>query len=195
MGGYGSGRWGSRKPKAEHMKRLDLASLRRDGSLRSGTASKIGWSCSDQDAGSIGAIARGDALRLMYRVSSRDGSWYDVDETVQLAWTKAQFGGERVWFLCPGCARRCRVLFGGARFRCRGCHGLRYSSQAETRADRASRGMWKVVRRLDPRTDFNDLPPKPKGMHWRTYERLAERYAAYDNQWAIEAMRRFGIRL
>ena len=150
MGGYGSGRWGSRKPKAEHMQRLDLARLRRDGALRSGTASKIGWSCSGQDAASIGTIARGDALRLMYRVSSRDGSWYDVDETVQLAWTKTQFGGERVWFLCPGCARRCRVLYGGARFRCRRCHGLRYSSQAETRADRATRAMFKIVRRLDP---------------------------------------------
>ena len=32
-------------------------------------------------------------------------------------------------------------------------------------------------------------------MHWKTYERLAERYEAYDNQWSLEAMRRFGMRL
>ena len=194
MGGFGSGRpSSSRKPTAESMKRLDLARLRRDGSLRSGTASKISWSCGGQDAGSIGTLARGDALRLMYRAQSRDGSWYDVDETVHLAWTKTHFGGERVWFVCPGCARRCRVLFGGARFRCRTCHGVRYGSQAETKAGRAVRGMFKIVGRLYPKADFNELPPKPRGMHWRTYERLADRYQAYDDQWGIEAIRRFGM--
>ena len=55
--------------------------------------------------------------------------------------------------------------------------------------------MFKIVRRLDPEEDCNDLPWKPKGMHWRTYHRLAERYDAYDNQWSLEAMRRFGMRL
>ena len=50
--------------------------------------------------------------------------------------------------------------------------GLSYSSQAETRADRATRAMFKIVRRLDPEEDCNDLPWKPKGMHWRTYNRL-----------------------
>ena len=80
----------------------------------------------------------------------------------------------------------------GSRFRCRRCYRLSYSSQAETRADRATRAMFKIVRRLDPEEDCNDLPPKPKGMHWRTYERLAERYEAYDNRWSLEAMRRFG---
>ena len=90
---------------------------------------------------------------------------------------------ERVWFLCPGCARRCRALFGGARFRCRRCHGVRYSSQAETKADRATR--------LYPKAEINELPPKPRGMHWRSYERLADRYQAYDHQWGIEAIRRF----
>ena len=38
-----------------------------------------------------------------------------------------------------------------------------------------------------------DLPPKPKGMHWRTYNRLVDRYEKYDQQWSLEAMRRFGM--
>jgi hypothetical protein len=70
-----------------------------------------------------------------------------------------------------------------------------YSSQAETRADRATRAMFKIVRRLDPEEDCNDLPWKPKGMHWRTYNRLAQRYERYDAQWGSEAVRRFGIKL
>jgi hypothetical protein len=32
-------------------------------------------------------------------------------------------------------------------------------------------------------------------MHWRTYNRLVERYEHYDAQWGIEAMRCFGIKL
>ena len=40
--------------------------------------------------------------------------------------------------------------------------------------------------------ECNDLPPKPKGMHWRTYNRLVDRYDRYDQQWSWEAMRRFG---
>ena len=85
--------------------------------------------------------------------------------------------------------------WGGDRFRCRRCYGLSYSSQAETRADRATRAMFKIVRRLDPEENCNDLPWKPKGMHWRTYHRLAERYERYDVRWGLEAMRRFGLKL
>ena len=192
MGGFLSGRHGSNKPTAESMKRLDLARLRRDGSLRPGTMSAISWSCGGEAAGSIGTVAQKDGLRLMYRVGSRDAG-HDVDEMVRYAWTKTRFGGPRRWFRCPGCARLSRVLFGDTRFRCRKCHRLRYGSQAETKADRANRGMWKIVKRLYPKAAFNELPPKPKGMHWRTYERLAKRYQAYDEQWGIEAMRRFGM--
>jgi hypothetical protein len=50
-----------------------------------------------------------------------------------------------------------------------------------------------VSQRLDPNEDCNELLPKPKGVHWRTNERLAVRYEAYDNQWSLEPMRRFGI--
>ena len=110
-------------------------------------------------------------------------------------WTPLRFGGRRQWFRCPKCARTCRILYGGSRFRCRRCYGLSYNSQAETRADRATRAMFKIVRRLDPEEDCNDLPRKPKGMHWRTYNRLAERYERYDARWGLEAMRRFGLKL
>ena len=77
----------------------------------------------------------------------------------------------------------------------RRCRRVRYTSQSETKADRANRAMFKIVKRLDPKEQCNDLPWKPKGMHWRTYNRLAERYQHYDAQWALEAMRRFGIKL
>ena len=55
--------------------------------------------------------------------------------------------------------------------------------------------MFKIVKRLDPEENCNDLPWKPKGMRWRTYHRLSERYERYDAQWEMEAMRRFGFKL
>ena len=193
MGGFGSGRHGGR-PKTEQMKRLDLVSLRRKGYL-SGFPMSISWSCGDEPTGSIGLQALADGLRLFYNARENDGEWHAVDELVHFVWTPLRFGGSRQWFRCPKCARTCRILYGGSRFRCRRCYGLSYNSQAESRADRATRAMFKIVRRLDPKEECNDLPWKPKGMHWRTYNRLAERYGRYDARWGLEAMRRFGIKL
>jgi hypothetical protein len=53
--------------------------------------------------------------------------------------------------------------------------------------------MFKIVRRLDPSAQINNLPPKPKGIHWRTYERLAHRYKEQDLGWQVEAKRRSSV--
>lgn len=55
--------------------------------------------------------------------------------------------------------------------------------------------MFNIVNKLDSSAECNFLPPKPKGMHWRTYELLAERYEAYNARWSAEATRRFGLRI
>jgi len=50
----------------------------------------------------------------------------------------------------------------------------------ETKEDRATRSLMKIVRRLslDDPDPCNDLPEK-SGVHWRTYDRIVERYAGY----------------
>jgi myo-inositol catabolism protein IolC len=57
------------------------------------------------------------------------------------------------------------------------------SPQNDWSADRAYRGRAKIKARLigslDP--DDWDLPPKPKRMRWRTYNRHVERYDAYED--------------
>jgi hypothetical protein len=191
---YGSGRPGYGYPKAEHMKRLDIAYLERRGYLRGGPY-RYSWSWGDEPMGSITMLRLPTGLKLMYRTRSGDDEWKDIDELVPFLWTPMKFGGERRWFQCLSCGRRCRILYGGGRFRCRRCRHVRCSSQSETRSDRATRAMFKIVKRLDPQEECNDLPWKPKGMHWRTYNRLVERYDRYDGQWGLEAMRRFGIKL
>jgi hypothetical protein len=53
-----------------------------------------------------------------------------------------------------------------------------YSTQFESKFDRAISARQKVKSRLIADLDPRDweLPPKPKWMRWDTYERLAEKY-------------------
>ena len=118
-----------------------------------------------------------ERLVLLFRHRSGPGSeWEDVKETVPLEWTPCNFGGVRPWFICPGvgCGRRVAVLYGPGRyFLCRHCYDLRYASQREDKTHRALRRAQKVRERLEGSTNMREpFPEKPKGMHWRTYERL-----------------------
>jgi hypothetical protein len=76
-----------------------------------------------------------------------------------------------VW-LPPGASRFCSRQAWGKQ--------VAYSTQFESKFDRAITARQKVKRRLiaslNPR-DW-DLPPKPKWMRWNTYERLAGKYKA-----------------
>jgi hypothetical protein len=178
----GSGRWGSGRRKVEQMLRLDIAQLLRQAQgLSHAALIRVGW----PSGASISIVRSAAGLKLVYRTRLEEGAWQKVETHVRLDTTPTQFGSQRQWFRCPTCNRRCRILYGGPQFGCRHCHRLRYSSQSETKADRATRGMFKIIKRLEPRQNFNELPSKPKGMHWRTYKRLVGRYERYGAQWGF----------
>lgn len=98
-------------------------------------------------------------------------------QQIALDWTPCQFGGHRPWFVCPRCGRRVGALFGwGSDIGCRQCFGLPYESQREVPHHRAIRRERKIRLRLGGGPSVCDpIPWKPKGMHWRTYERLTAR--------------------
>jgi hypothetical protein len=58
-----------------------------------------------------------------------------------------------------------------------------YRSQFQSVYDRGHAGKAKIKARLIGDLDPEDweLPPKPKWMRWRTYNRLAERFEGYDD--------------
>lgn len=97
---------------------------------------------------------------------------------VRIAQHKLHFGGYRRWLVCPTCkARREALYVDGHSIACRMCLGLRYASQHENVRDRMFRRANAIRKRLGwkPGT-ANPLGGKPKGMHWRTYQRLMDEH-------------------
>ena len=99
-----------------------------------------------------------------------------MQEPVELEWTPCNFGGERPWFLCPSirCGRRVAALHAaGKYFLCRHCYDLSYQSQRDNKMYRALHRAQDIRQRLGGSANMMEpFPEKPKGMHWRTYERL-----------------------
>jgi hypothetical protein len=111
----------------------------------------------------------------------------DMEQTIFLVPKPRRFGGHQWYFVCPVMNRYCSVLWmppGATRFCSRQAWGrtVAYASQFLDPDNRAHRGQAKIKQRLigtcDP--DEWDLPPKPKWMHWSTYNRLVDRFDSYD---------------
>lgn len=186
MGGYGSGRWGLRPTKGttDAALRLDVRFLTRAGLIAPGVVGSlvVAWSRGGEPAGTVEVRYDHDRpgeVVLDYGVRrGEDAPWERVRERVPLDRTPCRFGGDRTWFRCPGCGGRRAVLYGAAgRFRCRACHGLAYASTREGEADRHRRRSGDLRRRLGSDPEDVPLPPKPRGMHRRTYGRIVREIA------------------
>jgi hypothetical protein len=104
---------------------------------------------------------------------------------IQLDYTSCHLGGQRPWWLCPGCARRVAILYRRCnRFNCRHCHGLAYSSRQLGKLDRAFAQMWKARRKIG-----SNWQNKPKGMHWSTFRRLSVRSKEAEQKAYLEVLR------
>jgi hypothetical protein len=197
MGGIGSGRaasFGLMVEKCHEMHSIDLAWLRRKKLLKPGQWSSLRWSRGGHETGSIRIACVQEGMLLSYRQRERGGEWQDVSEIVSLVETTTRFGGRRQWFLCLSCRRRCRILYGGAYFRCRRCMNLKYDTQYEPAFARAATRALKIRERLGGKGGIDDpFPEKPKGMRWATYERLRDEEERLQRAWAVGVMGRFRI--
>jgi len=185
MGGSGSGRrrdWS--RDTTEDCRSIDVNRLRREGCLVPGWQGGWNWSRDGKVVASISVRAEANRVNLSYRWKSRGGGeWETVDEPVALDWVPCRLGGERTYFRCPGvvngidCGRRVAKLhMGGRYFLCRHCYRLPHASRSESAHDRALHRTQTIRRRLGGDASLlSAFPPKPKGMWWRTYERLRRR--------------------
>jgi len=197
MGGMGSGRrWHfSAKDTTDGYRRLDVRGWARDELLSPGQSFGWQWSRDEEIIASIRVRTELDRVVLSYRQRSGGDEWQDENYPVYLDATACHLGGKRHWFLCParGCGRRVAILYGGAIFSCRHCFQLAYPSQREAFHDRAIRKADRIREKLgwEPGT-ANGHGLKPKGMHWRTFERLCAEHDAHSQAGWGAFMARFG---
>ena len=127
------------KETVERCLNIDILDLQRGDLLKiaAGVPSEIQWATHGKVHSSVGyeLEKRGDfpvSMRLQYKTS---GDQKNCDYWVSITSTHCNYGGVRLWFLCPGwkngvsCGRRCRKLYlRGIVFACRQCHDLTYES-------------------------------------------------------------------
>ncbi len=200
MGGMGSGRrWHfGANDTTDDYRSIDVRRWRRDGLLTPHQSSGWQWSRHGKVVASIRVRTEHDHVILTYRHRSGGSDWQDESYPVYLDWTECNLGGQRPWFLCParGCGRRVAILYGGAIFACRHCYRLAYPSQRERDDDRAARRADRIRERLGWEPGIlNGNGLKPKGMHWRTFERLTAEHDAFVQESLTGMAQRFGIKL
>ena len=189
MGGIGSGNWyrWDKRDAVEDYRRLDVRRWQRNGYLEPGRWFSWQWTRDGETLASIGVTVEADRVILNYRHRGGSGERNAEEYPVRLDRTACTYGGTRAWFICPavGCGRRVAILYGGGIFACRHCYRLAYESQREAAHSRALCRARKIYARLSGDPNCLDMPDKPKGMHWRTYERLsAAAEAAEALSWA-----------
>jgi hypothetical protein len=139
--------------------------------LRNGGATSVDLRRGGVVVSSIGVESRINEIVLKY-ISNQSER---IADTIRIAYTPRHFGGERSWFICPGCEQRKTLLFYLDHFRCRKCHGLAYESQQESREDRGSARLSARRIKLGGSGALGvPFPPKPSRMRWETYAKLRE---------------------
>jgi hypothetical protein len=199
MGGRGSTRWKSR---GDHVPPLTIneaveiraswvfrelrprAGRARRGQIRCSSAGPVDFTI-DATSGPVTVFLRfSESLRMAVAT-------VPADTSVWVLPTQPTYGGERWWFVCAACGRRCGAIYSlprghfrahGMAWACRRCQRLVYPSQREGTGERALRRLRKVLYRAGAAWSSNCLPRhRPKGMHRRTFERLeAQAMAAFE---------------
>jgi len=123
-----------KKTTVEECCRIDMVYLTEHYSMEAENSFVIGWTNNfgRTDAINIDIIPP-NRLRLGYAMLDRQGNVTDqFDYYAPIETTPCHYGGRRWWFRCPGCNRRCRILYRppeSTYFACRVCHNLTYTSR------------------------------------------------------------------
>jgi hypothetical protein len=180
--------------KCEDYRSVDLAWLRRKKCLQPGNSGRITWSRGGSVTAWISYRIETSGLRLIYRTRRNGEEWRDIEELFPFLYTTTNFSGHRRWLQCLSCDHRCRILYGGTYFRCRRCHHLKYEAQYEPAWLRGVSRAQKIRERYGGSGSLDEpFPEKPKGMHWRTYRRLAAQDERLTAIWVRGISQRLGI--
>lgn len=189
MGGWGSGRRGSR-PTAELSCQIDIGLMIRTRRAipRSCVSGTLRWSYGrDDPAGSVSyecdmADCFNSKLTLKYTCGSGDNK-ESVEQVIPLVFTEPNYGGKRWWMVCPYHAIRVGKLYlpiGGDRFASGKAWRLGYQSQNVAHRDRPLEKLFRLQKKLGSDQGWGAGLRRPIGMWQRTYDRHLERYFELD---------------
>lgn len=168
---------------------LDIRRLVKQKRIVPNTNCTVHWKGRNYSA-SIGLEVYANAVTLRYKANDKQ-QCYDI----AIDTTPCHLGGQRHWWLCPCCHKRCAILYGGAVFICRKCAGLHYPIQhAASKFDKA------IIRAAAIRERLDWIPgiahgngPKPKGMHWQTYQQLVSKHERCVEACTTALQKRFAL--
>ncbi|AMN45044.1 hypothetical protein RHPLAN_66380 [Rhodoplanes sp. Z2-YC6860] len=176
------------RPTCEMCQSIDVRLLRRRNQLTPGLAFQLSWERDREQLGTISVRVDAGTVVLAFIVTDDEGGGSRaIEQQVPVVWTACTLGGGRPWFRCTAfsheqyCGRRVAILYLGgiAGFACRRCYDLGYASQLESVRLRGLGRARKILMRLGGDFELTrSLPPRPKGMHEQTYNRLKRQYTA-----------------
>jgi hypothetical protein len=203
MGGSGSGSWyrWNKKMVVEDGFTLDISKLIRGKNIipSQHISGSLIWRSvrTGEEKASLGYEANmlspySAWLRLFYK---HDG--IPEDYKIQLTVTSPYYGGMRWWFICPAKGTRAAKLClppGGNLFASRAAYRLGYQSQQENTMYRNLTQAQNIREQLGGSGCMDEwIPEKPKGMHWKTYEKLRAKCERYEQRCNAMAAHRFGL--
>jgi hypothetical protein len=181
MGGSGSGHWyrWSKKPTTDNFWQFKIQTLKKEGLFKSRhhCSGSWKWLRNGEVQSAIGyelnSLDEYDSWIRVHYTNTRTKEPYDYK--IRLSTSRPNYGGVRWWFHCPvrGCGRRVVVLYMGNVFGCRHCYNIAYCSQNQAAHERFTDRAFALAQKLGHEGNVIDgfWGKKPKGMHWKTYER------------------------
>jgi hypothetical protein len=195
---------GGGKNTVESCRSVDVLRWNKLGYLRSPRRFSWTWTRDGKQVTSINVETYRHSATLKYQNRS-----YGEDRRCRAAYRHrmdaVSFRWRATWFVCSVaanggyCGREVTKLYGAGRlFACRHCYQLAYASQQESAHQRGLGKSQKIRMRLGGSPNMlEEFPNKPKGMHWRTYERQRRLHDAAEERSTIGLMgfvKRFGRR-
>jgi len=156
--------------------------MKRRDMLRPGASGTLSWSVGDRRTIMVAYECHEDRITVNPTPLYSDLDRQPGTQTFRFDTTPCNFGGERRWFLCPGCSRRVAVLCGvNEVFRCRLCHRLPYLSQNTTVLRRLIRRRQDIGKRIFEDGDGRRRHRR-KGLHKQTFARKLRHYFEIERQ-------------
>ena len=153
--------WGSGRRTVEQTHSIEIGMLQREGYFAGPKQGCLVWRWDGEITGTV--LIDWDGARLMVR-----------NQVIGLWKTGCRFGGQRLWFRCS-CGRHVGTMYSPSwqPWACRHCYRLTYAMRQAIPRDRHLLRAQRIRDRLGgSRNMMEDFPGKPKGMHWRRYDRM-----------------------